>query len=161
MQTPCNPRPEDLNAKARRSRRIPSQEMILMDLLRVLRVFAFRNLEWIDRKVLILSESVLVHPPQDGPSTSSGQADRGSRRVDLIVGHERRGWLGTRQNRRKTLRCFGRDRRRREPGVNWNGRLRGNSRWSWVELPTVGRRRGASWVDGSTSCGRRPDSFRC
>ena len=34
-----------------------------MDLLRV---FAFKNLEWIDRKVLNLSESVPVHPPPDG-----------------------------------------------------------------------------------------------
>ena len=44
--------------------------------------------------------------------------------------------------------------------MDGNYRLRGNSILAWVELPTVGRRRGASLAEGSTTGGRRPDSFR-
>jgi hypothetical protein len=88
-------------------------------------------------------------------------ADRVSRRVDRIVGRESPGWLGTRWNRRNNAQeslteIVG----GQSLAYGWKQRLRGNSILAWVELPTVGRRRGASWAEENTTGGRRPDSFR-
>jgi len=147
-----DPYHEDLNAKARRARRMRNQEF-LIGFLRVLRFFAFKNLGWIDRKVLILlSCRPELMCPDERFSRPANRSVRG-----LFLGES----FGTKQNRRKTLRKLMAAIGGIEPGV-WVGNTP-----SW-QFKVLGRIAILLFDEGGAlqrqreapACGRRPDSFR-